>query len=63
MREGKFIDSISIIIAGATLLTSFFIIYSETGIFGGSLAAAIMTSGLVWATYIILRWLILANRN
>lgn len=61
MQPAKFIDRFSLVIAAATLFISFFIFFSNTKIFGGSLAAAIMTSGLVWATYIILRWLFLAN--
>ncbi len=61
--EGKFIDKFSIILAGATMLASFIIFFKNTQAFGGSLTAAIMTACLVWATYIILRWLFLANRS
>ncbi len=63
MGDAKFIDRISIVLAGATLLASFMIFYRDTSNFGGSLAAAIMTAALVWGTYIVLRWLLLANRS
>ncbi len=63
MQEGKFIDRLSIIIALVTLIISFIIFFRNTSEFGGSLAAAIITAGLIWATYIILRWLLLANRS
>lgn len=63
MKGEGFIDRLSIIIAGVSLVLSFFIFFSNTKEFGGSLAAALMTAGLVWVTYIILRWLFLANRN
>lgn len=63
MKDVGLVDKLSIVIAGASLLLSFFIFFSNTKEFGGSLAAALMTAGLVWATYIILRWLILANRD
>lgn len=63
MKDTTFIDRLSIVIAGVTLLLSFIIFFRNTNKFGGSLAAALMTAGLVWATYIILRWLLLASRN
>ena len=63
MGENRLIDTLSIIIAGGVLLASFIIFFRDTGEFNGSLAAAAMTAGLVWATYIVLRWLLLANRN
>jgi len=61
--QGKFIDKLSLVIAAATLITSFTIFYSDTKEFGGSFTAALMTAGLVWSTYIVLRWLLIANRN
>lgn len=61
--EGKFIDKLSIIIGLATLIASFIIFVSDTKEIWGSLAAALMTAALVWSTYIVLRWLLLANRN
>ncbi len=63
MGKGKLFDNISFLVAGLTLLISLFIFYSNTHEFVGSLTAALMTAGLVWGTYIILKWLLLANRD
>lgn len=63
MNESGFIDKLSIVIAGVALVLSFIIFFSNTKEFGGSLTAALMTAALVWGTYIILRWLLLANRD
>lgn len=63
MDENRLIDKFSIILAGGTLLASFIIFFRDTAEFNGSLVAAIMTAALVWATYIVIRWLILANRS
>lgn len=63
MKEARFIDRFSIIIAGFTLLISFIVFFRDNKEFAGSLVAALMTAGLVWATYIILRWLLLASRS
>lgn len=61
--QDKFVDTLSLVIGGATLLVSFAIFFQDTKQIGGSLAAAVMTAALVWSTYIVLRWLILANRQ
>lgn len=61
--QGRFVDRLSWIISAAALIVSFVIFFSDTKEVGGSLAAALMTAGLVWSTYIVLRWLLLANRN
>ena len=63
MGQGKFIDIPGLIIAAVTLLGACGIFYGNTGEFGGSFAAAVMTAALVWCTYIIIKWLLLANRN
>lgn len=63
MRDFKIIDVGSLIAGGATLLATFILFFRDTGEFMGSLAAAVMTAALVWGTYVVLRWLILANRN
>lgn len=63
MNDFKIVDRISLLIAAVTFFFSFFIFFSDTKIFFGSLAAALMTAGLVWATYVVLRWLLLANRS
>jgi hypothetical protein len=61
--KGRFVDFLSLMIAGATLLISFLIFFRDTKQFMGSLVAALMTAGLVWVTYLVLRWLLLANRD
>lgn len=61
--EARFIDKISLIVGSATLLVSFVIFFQNTKEFWGSLVAATMTGALIWLTYVILRWLLLANRN
>jgi len=63
LSDYKIVDHLSYIVAAATLLGSFFIFFRDTGKFAGSFAAALMTAGLVWATYIVLRWLLLAKRE
>lgn len=63
MNENRLIDKFSIILAGGTLLATFLVFFRDTSELIGSLFAAIMTAGLVWATYIVVRWLILANRS
>ncbi len=63
MGEGKFIDKAGFVVACSTLLASLYIFYTDTGKFSGSLIAAVMTAALVWSTYIILKWLFLANRS
>ncbi|MCE5319261.1 MAG: hypothetical protein LLG04_18095 [Parachlamydia sp.] len=62
-KEGHFTDKFSYILALVSLLASFYIFFQQTGQLGGSIAAAVLTAGLVWATYIMLRWLLLANRE
>lgn len=63
MGENRLIDTFSVIIGGGVLLASFFIFFRNTSEFSGSLVAAIMTAALAWSTYIVIRWLILANRD
>lgn len=62
-KEGHFTDKFSYVLGLATLLASFFIFYKQTGLVGGSIIAAVMTAGLVWVTYLMLRWLLLANKG
>jgi hypothetical protein len=63
MGQGKFFDKLGFVIASATLLASLYIFYTTTGEFTGSFVAALMTACLIWATYIIIKWLFLANRS
>lgn len=62
-QEGHFTDKFSYVLAAASLLASFYIFFQQTGQWGGSMAAAVITGGLVWATYLMLRWLLLANKG
>jgi archaellum biogenesis protein FlaJ (TadC family) len=61
--RGKFIDKLGLSIALITLVLCFVIFYRDTIELGGSLTAALMTSGLVWVTYIVMKWLLMANRS
>jgi hypothetical protein len=63
MKNFPFIDKFSYVVAGGTFLACFFIFYKDTGEFVGSFTAAIMAAGLAWGTYLILRWLLLANHR
>lgn len=61
--ERKLLDIAGYIVAGISTLLCFLLFYYDTFEFWKSLAAAIMTGGLVFASYMILRWLILASRS
>jgi hypothetical protein len=61
--QSKFIDFTSYVVALIALAISFYIYYGNSNEFTFSFIAALMTAGLVWATYLILRWLLLANRD
>jgi hypothetical protein len=63
MGDAKFIDKLGSFIALFTLCFSFYIFFSDTDKFLGSLIAAVMASALAWGTYIIIKWLMLANRS
>ena len=60
--ERKSLDIAGYVVAGISTLLCFLLFYSDTQELWKSLAAAFMTGGLVLASYIILRWLILAAR-
>ena len=55
MRTSKIIDRKSYLIALLTFAFSLYLFYSDSQNFINSLYAAIITGGLVWATYLILR--------
>jgi len=63
MYRDKIIEPIGFFVALAALLFSFFLFYSDTGVFLGSFGVALMAAGLAWITYIILRWILLATRE
>lgn len=62
-NRNKILEPLGFIIAAVTFLVSLMLFYFDTNMFTGSLFAAIMSSGLAWATYIILRWALLAFRE
>lgn len=62
-NEGHFTDKFSYVLAAASLLASFYIFFQQTGQLGGSIIAAVITAGLIWVTYLMLRWLLLANKG
>lgn len=61
--ERKLLDIAGYLVTGVSTLLCFLLFYYDTEQFWKSLAAAFMTGGLVLASYIILRWLILASRS
>lgn len=63
MDENKLINRASFIVAGLTTVISFLLFYFDTNESLKSLGAALITGGLVWATYMVLRWLVLAYKS
>jgi len=63
MDNPKLIDRTGYIVSGIATLLCFLLFYYDTAQFWKSLAAAIMTGALVWGTYTVLRWLILACKS
>lgn len=63
MFKDKVIEPTGFIIAAATGIFSLVLFYSDTKMFLGSLMAALIATALVWATYIILRWVLLSIRE
>lgn len=57
------IDKTSYIVSGISLVLSFILFFSDTFEFAKSLVAAILLAALVWVSYIMIRWLILALRK
>lgn len=62
-NRDKIIEPIGYIVAGVTFLISLILFYIDTTMFAGSLFAALISSALAWATYIVLRWALLAFRE
>jgi hypothetical protein len=63
MYRNKLIEPIGFIIALATFLFSLILFYSNTGMFWGSFAAALLAAGLFWISYVILRLVVLTFRS
>lgn len=63
MDKLKIVDKTSYIVAGIALVFGFVLFFSDTWEFMKSLSAAFLLGGLVWVSYIMVRWLILAIRK
>lgn len=63
MFQEKIFEPIGYIIGAATFLFSLFLFYSDTSVFWGSFAAALIAAGLIWVSYVILRIFFLALRR
>lgn len=60
MDNPPLFDRTGYIVAIASLIVTFLIFFRDTAEFMGSLAAAIITAGLVWGSYVIIRLIYLA---
>lgn len=63
MHKNLFIEPIGPILALVTLVVCWWLFTSDTAMALSSFVAALMTSALVWISYIIIRWFILATRE
>lgn len=63
MDEKKLINRASFVVAGFTTLVSFLLFYFDTNEALKSFGAALITGSLVFATYMVLRWLVLAYKS
>lgn len=63
MYRNRIIEPIGFIVALATLIFSFFFITFDTAQPSKSFVAAVLTAGLAWITYVLLRCVILALRK
>jgi hypothetical protein len=61
--DRKFVTWAGYAVSGVATLLSFALFYYDTKELWKSLAAGVITGGLVLGTYMILRWLILASRS
>lgn len=58
-----FFDRIGILVSFIALILAFALFYSLSGLIMDSLVAAILTGGLIWMGYTVIRWLIIATRE
>ena len=63
MDKPQLIDRTGFIVSGVVTFLCFLLFYYNSVLFWKSLFAAIMTGALVWASYVIIRWLILACKS
>lgn len=60
--EGKLLDRAGYLVTAIATLFCFLLFYYDTDELWKSLAAALITGALVFGTYKILRWLVLAAK-
>ena len=63
MFRTKLIEPTGFIIAAATFLLSLFLFYNDTDSFLGSFMAAWMAAGLIWLSYLIIRFVLITFRS
>jgi hypothetical protein len=59
MDQNQIIDRTGVTIGIVTLIFSFILFISQSQMFVGSLFAAVLSAGLAWLTYIVVRLLVL----
>lgn len=57
------VDKMSYIVSIIALVFGFILFFSDTWEFMKSFAAAVLLAALVWISYIMIRWLVLALRK
>jgi len=63
MKKTRIIDKTSLVLGAAFFFFALILFYRDTGMFFDSLLAALLSGGLIWGTYIILRICFLAARR
>lgn len=63
MDKPPIIEQIGFVVAGASFLLSYMIYHNYSENFWYSLAGAALTAGVIWPTYIVLRWIYLAIKE
>lgn len=56
-------ESKGVLVALVVWIVGFYLFVGDTGEWMSSFAAAGMLAGLVWVSYVIIRWLVLATRK
>lgn len=62
-EKPRVIEQVGTVVAGATFLLSLMLYYHYSDDFWYSLPVALMTVGVVWPSYIVLRWIYLAIKE
>jgi len=63
MFRGNLFEPTGFVIAAASFLFSLFLFYNNSGSFSGSVFAALMSAGLFYISYIILRFVMITYRS